>query len=160
MPAHAASQVRISVQLPTFAGPPLLVPDPRPGTNVGGGTFWGLCRLLTGVNNFDDILTLSSQGDNSNVRTVIDAAEPAIAQGAGGLLPAIQGGCAPSGPRWGSHAQTSVGTISTTHPSGSKHCDRWTCWWATSTGAGTTLASACRPTRLHRPLAKSSTPAW
>ncbi|RMZ52550.1 hypothetical protein APUTEX25_003693, partial [Auxenochlorella protothecoides] len=41
------------------------------GTNVGGGTFWGLCRLLTGVNNFDDILTLSSQGDNSNVDMLV-----------------------------------------------------------------------------------------
>lgn len=38
------------------------------GTNIGGGTFWGLCKLLTGMDNFDDILSLSSQGDNSNVR--------------------------------------------------------------------------------------------
>lgn len=37
------------------------------GTNIGGGTFWGLCKLLTGMDNFDDILSLSSQGDNSNV---------------------------------------------------------------------------------------------
>lgn len=38
------------------------------GTNIGGGTFWGLCKLLTGMDNFDDILSLSSKGDNSNVR--------------------------------------------------------------------------------------------
>jgi pantothenate kinase len=38
------------------------------GTNIGGGTFWGLCKLLTGMDNFDDILSLSSEGDNSNVR--------------------------------------------------------------------------------------------
>ena len=54
------------------------VPPPRPalpryvtilcaGTNIGGGTFWGLCKLLTGMDSFDDILALSSQGDNSNV---------------------------------------------------------------------------------------------
>lgn len=40
----------------------------RPGTNIGGGTFWGLCKLLTGMDNFDDILSLSGEGDNSNVR--------------------------------------------------------------------------------------------
>lgn len=41
------------------------------GTNIGGGTFWGLCKLLTGMDNFDDILTLSSQGDNSNVDMLV-----------------------------------------------------------------------------------------
>lgn len=47
------------------------------GTNIGGGTFWGLCKLLTGMDNFDDILSLSSQGDNSNVRTEgSDSARP------------------------------------------------------------------------------------
>lgn len=43
----------------------------RAGTNIGGGTFWGLCKLLTGMDNFDDILSLSSQGDNSNVRNMV-----------------------------------------------------------------------------------------
>jgi type II pantothenate kinase len=38
------------------------------GTNIGGGTFWGLCKLLTGLEDFDDILSLSCEGDNSNVR--------------------------------------------------------------------------------------------
>ncbi|KAI3438596.1 hypothetical protein D9Q98_001020 [Chlorella vulgaris] len=41
------------------------------GTNIGGGTFWGLCKLLTGMDNFDDILSLSSQGDNSNVDMLV-----------------------------------------------------------------------------------------
>ena len=41
------------------------------GTNIGGGTFWGLCKLLTGMDNFDDILALSSQGDNSNVDMLV-----------------------------------------------------------------------------------------
>lgn len=38
------------------------------GSSVGGGTFWGLCRLLTGLHNFDDMLALSAKGNNSNVR--------------------------------------------------------------------------------------------
>lgn len=49
----------------TLAAPAAL-PLPA-GTNIGGGTFWGLCKLLTGMDNFDDILSLSSLGDNSNV---------------------------------------------------------------------------------------------
>ena len=46
---------------------------PHAGTNIGGGTFWGLCRLLTGLSNFDEILELSSTGDNSNVREPLAA---------------------------------------------------------------------------------------
>ena len=41
------------------------------GTNIGGGTFWGLCRLLTGKKDFDEILELSSQGDNSLVDMLV-----------------------------------------------------------------------------------------
>lgn len=41
------------------------------GTNIGGGTFWGLCRLLTGRTSFDDILQLSSEGDNSAVDMLV-----------------------------------------------------------------------------------------
>jgi pantothenate kinase len=37
------------------------------GSSVGGGTFWGLCRLLTGLRDFDDMLQLSMQGNNANV---------------------------------------------------------------------------------------------
>jgi len=51
----------------TLQGPVVLATPCRAGTNIGGGTFWGLCKLLTGMDNFDDILSLSSQGDNSNV---------------------------------------------------------------------------------------------
>jgi pantothenate kinase len=39
------------------------------GTSLGGGTFWGLCRLLTGCENFDELLTLSKRGDNTSVRS-------------------------------------------------------------------------------------------
>ncbi|KAE8023473.1 hypothetical protein FH972_009163 [Carpinus fangiana] len=34
------------------------------GTNVGGGTFWGLGRLLTNCKNFDELLELSHRGNN------------------------------------------------------------------------------------------------
>lgn len=37
------------------------------GSSLGGGTFWGLCRLLTQRTDFDDMLELSMQGDNANV---------------------------------------------------------------------------------------------
>ncbi len=38
------------------------------GSSLGGGTFWGLCRLLTQRRDFDDMLELSMQGNNANVR--------------------------------------------------------------------------------------------
>lgn len=41
------------------------------GSSLGGGTFWGLARLLTGCNGFDEVLELSAQGDNKNVRVVV-----------------------------------------------------------------------------------------
>lgn len=37
------------------------------GSNLGGGTFWGLCRLLTRVRTFEEMLELSKEGDNSKV---------------------------------------------------------------------------------------------
>lgn len=41
------------------------------GTNVGGGTFWGLGRLLTNCKSFDEILELSQRGDNSAVDMLV-----------------------------------------------------------------------------------------
>ena len=41
------------------------------GSSVGGGTFWGLCRLLTGVRDFDEMLRLSAQGNNANVDMLV-----------------------------------------------------------------------------------------
>ena len=38
------------------------------GSSMGGGTFWGLCRLLTRVSSFDEMLELSSRGDSSKVQ--------------------------------------------------------------------------------------------
>lgn len=40
------------------------------GSSVGGGTFWGLCSLLTGKADFDEILALSATGNNANVSLV------------------------------------------------------------------------------------------
>ncbi|BFI31343.1 type II pantothenate kinase [Marchantia polymorpha subsp. ruderalis] len=41
------------------------------GTNVGGGTFWGLGRLLMKCKTFDEILELSRGGDNSNIDMLV-----------------------------------------------------------------------------------------
>jgi hypothetical protein len=38
------------------------------GSNLGGGTFWGLCRLLTKCRGFDEMLELSMRGDNAKAR--------------------------------------------------------------------------------------------
>lgn len=37
------------------------------GSSLGGGTFWGLCRLMTKCRGFDEMLELSAKGDNSKV---------------------------------------------------------------------------------------------
>ncbi|CAN6446298.1 unnamed protein product [Victoria cruziana] len=41
------------------------------GTNVGGGTFWGLGSLLTNCKSFDELLELSKKGDNSAVDMLV-----------------------------------------------------------------------------------------
>ncbi len=38
---------------------------------IGGGTLLGLANLLTGVNDFDTILSLSKTGDNNNVDMLV-----------------------------------------------------------------------------------------
>ena len=38
------------------------------GSSLGGGTFWGLCRLLTRCKSFDEMLELSMRGENSKVQ--------------------------------------------------------------------------------------------
>jgi type II pantothenate kinase len=37
------------------------------GTSLGGGTFWGLCKLLTKCKTFDEAMDLSELGDNTKV---------------------------------------------------------------------------------------------
>ncbi|KAJ1418261.1 Type II pantothenate kinase [Sesbania bispinosa] len=41
------------------------------GTNVGGGTFWGLGRLLTKCKSFDELLELSQKGDNRSTDMLV-----------------------------------------------------------------------------------------
>ncbi|XP_063912485.1 pantothenate kinase 3 isoform X2 [Zophobas morio] len=41
------------------------------GTSLGGGTFLGLCCLLTGCNTFEDAIQLAAEGDNTNVDKLV-----------------------------------------------------------------------------------------
>jgi type II pantothenate kinase len=37
------------------------------GSTIGGGTYWGLCKLLTDVEDFESVLNLAEKGDPSKV---------------------------------------------------------------------------------------------
>ncbi|XP_068910383.1 pantothenate kinase 3 isoform X2 [Tenebrio molitor] len=41
------------------------------GTSLGGGTFLGLCCLLTGCNTFEEAIQLAAEGDNTNVDKLV-----------------------------------------------------------------------------------------
>jgi type II pantothenate kinase len=41
------------------------------GSCVAGGTFWGLCRLLTGVTTFDEAMKLCLSGDRNKVDMLV-----------------------------------------------------------------------------------------
>lgn len=41
------------------------------GSTIGGGTYWGLCRLLTGSDSFTDVLNLAMKGDPSKVDMMV-----------------------------------------------------------------------------------------
>lgn len=41
------------------------------GSSLGGGTLWGLLSLITGAKSFDEMLDLSSQGDNTKVDMLV-----------------------------------------------------------------------------------------
>jgi type II pantothenate kinase len=41
------------------------------GTSLGGGTFWGLCRILTNCKTFDEVIELTKKGDNSRVDMLV-----------------------------------------------------------------------------------------
>ncbi|KAF8364731.1 hypothetical protein HHK36_033288 [Tetracentron sinense] len=41
------------------------------GTNVGGGTYWGLGKLLTKCKSFDELLELSQRGDNRKIDMLV-----------------------------------------------------------------------------------------
>ena len=48
------------------------------GSSLGGGTFWGLCRLLTKCRGFDEMLELSMRGNNANVRRPVAVPLPCL----------------------------------------------------------------------------------
>lgn len=41
------------------------------GTSLGGGTYWGLCRLLTKCKTFDEVLDLAENGDAGTVDMLV-----------------------------------------------------------------------------------------
>jgi type II pantothenate kinase len=41
------------------------------GTSIGGGTYWGLCRLFTRCSTFEDVLGLAENGDNKGVDMLV-----------------------------------------------------------------------------------------
>lgn len=41
------------------------------GTALGGGSFWGLCKLLTDVGNFDELIGLVENGHTANVDLLV-----------------------------------------------------------------------------------------
>lgn len=41
------------------------------GSTIGGGTYWGLIRLLTDVENFEDAMSLAERGDPSKVDLLV-----------------------------------------------------------------------------------------
>ena len=41
------------------------------GTATGGGTFWGLGRLLTGAKGFDELLEMATHGDFRKVDMLV-----------------------------------------------------------------------------------------
>mmetsp|Transcript_1711 Transcript_1711/g.3671 ORF Transcript_1711/g.3671 Transcript_1711/m.3671 type:complete len:659 (-) Transcript_1711:67-2043(-) len=41
------------------------------GSSLGGGTFWGLSRLLTNCKTFDEVIELTKQGENAHVDMMV-----------------------------------------------------------------------------------------
>eukprot|EP01119_Soliformovum_irregulare_P007065 TRINITY_DN1946_c0_g1_i2.p1 TRINITY_DN1946_c0_g1~~TRINITY_DN1946_c0_g1_i2.p1 ORF type:complete len:306 (-),score=97.08 TRINITY_DN1946_c0_g1_i2:183-1100(-) len=41
------------------------------GSSLGGGTFWGLCKLLTDLKSFDEVKEMTLHGDNKNVDLLV-----------------------------------------------------------------------------------------
>jgi len=41
------------------------------GSTIGGGTYWGLCRLLTDAEDFENVLNLAERGDPSKVDMMV-----------------------------------------------------------------------------------------
>jgi type II pantothenate kinase len=41
------------------------------GSSIGGGTFWGLCRLLTGATDYDETLDMATMGNSDTLDMVV-----------------------------------------------------------------------------------------
>lgn len=41
------------------------------GTSIGGGTYWGLCRMLGVANRFDEANRLAMHGDSTKVDMLV-----------------------------------------------------------------------------------------
>ena len=41
------------------------------GSSLGGGTYWGLCRLLTHCTKYEDLLDMAETGDASEVDMLV-----------------------------------------------------------------------------------------
>jgi pantothenate kinase len=41
------------------------------GSSMGGGTYWGLCRLLTNAATFEDVLDIAEKGDASEIDMLV-----------------------------------------------------------------------------------------
>eukprot|EP00798_Chlamydomonas_sp_ICE-L_P004401 gene4401-14526_t len=54
------------------------------GSSLGGGTFWGLSRLLTKRKDFDDMLELSMVGDNASVDMLVASVDMLVGDIYGG----------------------------------------------------------------------------
>ncbi|KAM9974124.1 hypothetical protein ACTFIW_003036 [Dictyostelium discoideum] len=51
--------------------PNAISPKELDGTSLGGGTFWGLCSLLTGVSDYDEMLEMTKNGQSNHVDLVV-----------------------------------------------------------------------------------------
>jgi len=59
------------------------------GSSLGGGTFWGLSRLLTHCKTFDEVIELTKAGDNAAVDMLVGDIYGAGGYGALGLSPDV-----------------------------------------------------------------------
>lgn len=41
------------------------------GSSIGGGTYWGLCKLLTKAGNYDESLQMASRGNSDHVDMLV-----------------------------------------------------------------------------------------
>ena len=111
------------------------------GSSLGGGTFWGLCRLMTKCRGFDEMLELSAKGDNSKVSCqytspaawFIGVVSLRSLQGMS-TLPFLHNSYVRMKLSHSMNIEEDYGLLK-----GTLWMRRWTCLWETSMGTGTTL---------------------